>query len=320
VNEEELFELKDQTQIEETDLRCYLEIKEALSKAQMSSEAKKKSVKFNVAPDSTEPLSLSKYINCFEFISSSNTVKPSASETYTDSLSSNNNLMNSLNDYSQQRHYQLKASINSLDKQMLSTFLFASLLRTKRLFDSTLFATFLKTIPLRKIQLFVNFLKFYHTKKNIRTWFNFSFKKDLMVNAWLNNQFRNISSLYSVAYILSGCAYYIKNKSKIFEENQSLIADSQSIVSFQSSKSKMSSVLTIQDDAQTIKDEDSDKDDEQEEDEDEDENEDFDHDFGNTFVVEYLPKFQSICESSSSLTESLLLDWVVKSILVQVIL
>ncbi len=65
------------------------------------------------------------------------------------------------------------------------------------------------------------------------------------------------------------------------------------------------------------------------EDEDDDENDgefiddnkliEFDqYDFENLFIGEYLPKFIYECENSSSLTQSLLLTWIIRSILIKV--
>jgi hypothetical protein len=133
------------------------------------------------------------------------------------------------------------------------------------------------------------------------------------VNAWLNHSFENISSLYNMLFILSGCGRYLKNINRNTNfETQSTTTDSRSFdtQSMISEKSTVKTESVINEDTQTIKEENDDS-----------ENEDYDYeyeDFENTFIQDYLPKFQGVCETSNALAEALLLDWIVKSILIEV--
>jgi len=114
-------------------------------------------------------------------------------------------------------------------------------------------------------------------------------------------------------FILSGCEKYLKNaNSNNNSETQSTTNDNRTIdtQSMISEKSIAKTESVINEDTQTIKEEIEDSD-----------YEDFDYeyeDFENTFVQDYLPKFQGVCENSSALSEALLLDWITKSILVEV--
>ncbi len=114
-------------------------------------------------------------------------------------------------------------------------------------------------------------------------------------------------------FILSGCGRYLKNvNSNTNSETQSTTTDNRTsdTRSITSEKSTINTESVINEDTQTIK-----------EDIEESDNEDYDYeyeDFENTFIQDYLPKFQGVCENSNALSEALLLDWIAKSILIEV--
>lgn len=114
-------------------------------------------------------------------------------------------------------------------------------------------------------------------------------------------------------FILSGCGKHLKNiNSNTNFETQSTTTDSRTFdtQSMISEKSTVKTESVLNEDAQTIREENEESD-----------NEDYDHeyeDFENTFIQDYLPKFQGVCETSSSLTEALLINWIVKSIIIEV--
>ena len=121
-------------------------MKDLITKKKSNLDSNKKKVKFdaNETTSKKEIFNLSKYISCFEFITNSQIAKIE-----------NDNLLNSLNDYSQSRYYQIKAALNAHEKQLFSHFLYSNFLQKNIDFDHDLFKCFLKTLPLRKINLFV---------------------------------------------------------------------------------------------------------------------------------------------------------------------
>jgi hypothetical protein len=155
--------LSEQTKIDESNLKTYFEMKQSIKNKKSILDSYKRKVKFDTVESISkkETFHLSKFISCFEFISNTNSQL---------SKTENDNLLNSLNDYSQLRYYQLKAGLNAQEKQMLSRFVFSSFLNTNIDFDQDLFKCFLKTTPLRKINLFV--CLYFHLNSNL-----FFFKK-----------------------------------------------------------------------------------------------------------------------------------------------
>lgn len=104
---------------------------------------------------------------------------------------------------------------------------------------------------------------------------------DLIFHAWLSQDFQNSPNLYKLIYLLSGCASHLNNSDYDVE------------------------ILTpVADDTNDFL-------------EDFDQEQDID-DFENNFIGDYLPKYKSISENSNSLVESLLLTWIIRSILIQV--
>lgn len=103
----------------------------------------------------------------------------------------------------------------------------------------------------------------------------------------MSNDYENISSLFKIVFVLSGCSSYTMN-------------------------TEYEPFSSIEDQAREL-----------ELDEEENQIQDIDdydeEDFENIFVNEYLPKFKNTIESSSSLIQSFLLTWIIRSVLIQVI-
>lgn len=115
---------------------------------------------------------------------------------------------------------------------------------------------------------------------------------DLVVHAWLSETFSNMLYLYQLVYFLSGCAYYLNDpKYNLDLESKPVDEDQNSVVS-----SSLEFWTGDRYDPEYQKDD----------------------DFENGFVVLYLPKFKNLIEFSNSLVESLLLAWVIRSIIIRV--
>lgn len=113
---------------------------------------------------------------------------------------------------------------------------------------------------------------------------------DLLVHAWMSESFSDPLSLYKLVYFLSGCARYLNDpKYEITTDETENKEDEKEV------KEGEVSLMTF--------------------DADEGDN---NEDFLNSFVGDYLVKFKSLSESSSSLVETLLLTWIIRSILIQV--
>lgn len=117
---------------------------------------------------------------------------------------------------------------------------------------------------------------------------------DLVVHAWLSETFSNMLYLYQLVYFLSGCACYLN------DPKYNLDLDSKPVDEEQNSTVTNSLEFWTGDryDPEDQKDD----------------------DFENKFVVEYLPKFKMLIEFSNSLVESLLLAWIIRSIIIRVFL
>jgi hypothetical protein len=126
-------ELAQLTQIEETDLENYFNLKEQTTKTKSQSTQRK--VKFAIEP---QPFTLAQYLSCFEF-SSNNTLNQDAGL-----------LIKS--DYSKHKYFHLNKAITQQEKQMMGDFLFANLIQSE--FDEQKFIQdFLANIPLVRMNM-----------------------------------------------------------------------------------------------------------------------------------------------------------------------
>jgi len=126
-------ELAELTQVEETELENYFNLKELTTKTKNSTTQRK--VKFAIEP---QLFNLAQYLSCFEF-SSSNTLNQDAGF-----------LIKS--DYSKQKYFHLNKAITLQEKQMIGDFLFSDLIQSE--FDEHKFLqNFLKNIPLAKMSM-----------------------------------------------------------------------------------------------------------------------------------------------------------------------
>lgn len=177
--------------------------------------------------------------------------------------------------------YNLAKTINTEQKKHLGSFLFASLLRANNKFDLKLIHTFLGLVPLRKLVL-----------------------TDLLVHAWLNEEefcetttTAVILNLYRLLYFLSGCARHMRNADYDVRETTPINESSTE------EKNDSSSGCGGKND----------------EPQNDDESDAGDHDdFENDFVGDYLVKYKSLTENSNALVESLMLTWIIRSLLIQV--
>ena len=167
-------------------------------------------------------------------------------------------------DYTKQRYFSLSNGLAASDKQTLGAFLYSSLLGNEVEFEPVLFKEFVKSVPLKKIQLL-----------------------DLLVNAWLNQNYENLGNLYKYITILSGFSSYTMNSEY---EPMTPVSEGKKM------------------EGEVIKSEEM------------EENGDDNEEFEDVFVSDYIPKFKSSCETSNYLVESLLLCWIFRSILNQVCL
>ena len=146
----------------------------------------------------------------------------------------------------------------------------------------------------------------------------------MLIYAWLTHSFENVAHLYSMIYMLSGCGTYVaQRESEARFETASVMSETSATAPpLTSSDSVSQQGATNDGDTATITGTDNDDDD----DDDDDEvagahaalGHSDDEDFENTFLVYYVPKLLSTCETSSSLVEALLVAWLAKSILIQV--
>lgn len=191
--------------------------------------------------DFPNDMELPKFLSCFELVSNSNV--------------DNSNIVQK--DYSKKKYYQLNKNITITDREQLGSFLFSNFLGQNLKFNTQLFKTFLSIIPLKKIKLL-----------------------DLVVHAWLGNNFENKENIFKIIFVLSGCSSFTMNTeyepSTLLESNEPEIQNQ--------------------------------------------DEEDFDDDdFENVFVSEFVPKFKTTIEASSSLLNSLFLVWLFRSILIKVL-
>jgi len=116
------------TQIEETDLKNYFEIKRFIDQKSL----KEKKVKF-LSETSEQLLNLNKFINCFEYNPGS--------------------ITDSHVDYSKKKFFDLNKNITYKEKKQLGSFLFDGLLKSDYECKDKILKEFLQSIPLKKIQL-----------------------------------------------------------------------------------------------------------------------------------------------------------------------
>lgn len=122
--------LNELTQIEENELKNYLQMKKFIS--ERSSIEKK--VKFLNEADKSS-VNLHKYITSFELIVNSQT--------------------NDEKDYSKQKYFDLNKNMTFKDKEALGSFLFSGFLYKNCEFTQKNIKEFLNLVPLKKIQLLV---------------------------------------------------------------------------------------------------------------------------------------------------------------------
>ena len=102
-----------------------------------------------------------------------------------------------------------------------------------------------------------------------------------MIYGWLSQSFENVTNLYKLVVVLSGFSNFASN------------SESRSPSPVETVCSEVFGFNTDEEIDET--------------------------DFENNFISEYLPKFKTICESSTSLIYSLLISCMFRSILIQVI-
>lgn len=121
---------------------------------------------------------------------------------------------------------------------------------------------------------------------------------DLIVHAWLSESFSNILYLYRIVYLLSGCAGHLNDAEYDLELKAKVTDEEQQNQQQQTDESCQTSGADFwaSDESDDNKIENSE----------------------NGFIAEYLPKFKNLSENSNSLVESLLLTWIIRSILIRV--